>query len=567
MTVSSTTRRAGPYPGNGVATSFPFTFKVFTKSDIAVVFANSSGVESTLVLDSDYSVTLNADQNTNPGGSITYPISGSPMLSTQALAIVGGLGYGQTTALPSGGAYNASIVERALDRITILTQQVLEIANRGVQLAFTTASNVSSRLPAPRAFSVLGWSSDGLSMTNYDPGTLGVSVSYAAWQTQTFNGTGAQTVFVLTNDAGVASNCDVAVGGVAQTPGVNFSYDSLTKTITFLTGAPPVGTNNVAVRYGQVLPQGTIVSANITDSTTTGRAVLTAASQAAARTAIGAAASGANADITSLPALASVPSVVAQYSNQIKTIGASVASNALTITSGALSLDFRSTTLGSGTVTTVSGTPSNLVVPSTATLGTVNAVQSDIAVLALNNAGTIELAVVNLAGGVDLSETGVISTTAISAASNAANVVYSTTARTSAPYRVIGVVRSTQATAGTWATAPSLVQGQGGQAMTAMQSLGYGQTWQTVTRTLTTTYYNTTGKPIFLQATATGASAGSARIKATITSGASSYDVTASEAAAPGTTSTLYVVIPPGASYVLSNQSGTFSGTTCGELR
>lgn len=498
MTVTATTRKAGPYPGNGLATSFPFAFKVFAKTDISVVFANSLGVESTLVLDSDYSVTLNANQDTTPGGSITYPISGSPMLSTQALAIVGGLAYNQTSALPSGGAYNATIVERALDRVTILVQQILEIANRGVQLAFTTASNVSSRLPAPRAFSVLGWAADGLSMTNYDPGTLGVSVSYANWRTKTFNGTGALTTFVLDTDAGVASNCDVVVGGVPQTPDVNFSYTPGTKTITFLTGAPPSGTNNVVVRYGQALPQGSMTSTGITDSTATGRAVLTAADAAAARTAIGAQAAGDGAGIATLPNLTSVPAVVAQYANQIKTIGASVAANALTISAGALSLDFRSATLGSGAVTVVSGTPTNLVVPSTATLGTANAVQSDLIVLALNNAGTLELAVVNLAGGNDLSETGVVSTTAISAAATSASVIYSTTARTNVAYRVVGVIRSTQATAGTWATAPSLVQGAGGNALDAMMSLGYGQTWQTVTRVMGTTYYNTTGRAIQL---------------------------------------------------------------------
>jgi hypothetical protein len=147
---------------------------------------------------------------------------------------------------------------------------------------------------------------------------------------------------------------------------------------------------------------------------------------------------------------------------EIQPISASVAANALTVSASALTLDFRSTTLGSGAVATVSGTPANLTVPSGATLGTVNAVQSDIVVLALNNAGTIELAVVNLSGGVDLSETGLISTTAISAGSTSASTVYSTTGRTNVAYRVIGVVRSTQATAGTWATAPSLIQGSGG---------------------------------------------------------------------------------------------------------
>jgi hypothetical protein len=185
---------------------------------------------------------------------------------------------------------------------------------------------------------------------------------------------------------------------------------------------------------------------------------------------------------------------------QIQTIGASVAANALTVTASALSLDFRSTALTSGTVTTVAGTPSNLVIPSGATLGTVSTVQSDLIILALNNAGTIELAVVNIAGGNDLSETGVISTTAISAGATSASTIYSTTARTGVAYRVIGLIRSIQTTAGTWATAPSLIQGAGGNALDSMMSVGYGQTYQDVlgSRALGTTYYNTTGKPIIV---------------------------------------------------------------------
>ena len=186
---------------------------------------------------------------------------------------------------------------------------------------------------------------------------------------------------------------------------------------------------------------------------------------------------------------------------QIQPISASVAASALTISASTLVLDFRSTTLGSGDVTTVSGTPANLVVPSSATLGTVSAVQSRLVVIALNNAGTIELAVVNIAGGTNLTETTLLTTTAISAGATSASTVYSTTGRTSVAFRVIGYIESTQATAGTWATSPSTIQGQGGQALADMSSLGYGQTWQSFTgsRALSTTYYNTTGKPIMVR--------------------------------------------------------------------
>jgi hypothetical protein len=145
----------------------------------------------------------------------------------------------------------------------------------------------------------------------------------------------------------------------------------------------------------------------------------------------------------------------------------------------------------------------SITVPTGATLGTVSATQSRLVVLALNNAGTIELAVVNISGGNDLSETGLISTTAISAAATSASVVYSTAARTSVAYRVIGYVESTQATAGTWATAPSTIQGYGGQALAAMSSLGYRAYSANLSgsKALGTTYYNTQGCPrwVFVQ--------------------------------------------------------------------
>jgi len=195
--------------------------------------------------------------------------------------------------------------------------------------------------------------------------------------------------------------------------------------------------------------------------------------------------------------------------NQIQSISASVAASALTISASQLTLDFRSTTLGSGTVTTVTGTPANLVISSGSTLGTVSATQSRIIVLAINNGGTIELAAVNIAGGNNLDEAGMVNTTAEggAGAADSASAVYSTTARTGVPFRVIGYIESTQATAGTWATAPSTIQGQGGQALNAMSSLGYSQTWQVVTgsRASATTYYNTTGKPIAVFVTATSA--------------------------------------------------------------
>jgi hypothetical protein len=196
----------------------------------------------------------------------------------------------------------------------------------------------------------------------------------------------------------------------------------------------------------------------------------------------------------------------------------------------------------------------------------VSATQSRIVVLALDNAGTVELAVVNIAGGNDLTETGVISTTAEggSGAADSASTIYSTTARTGVAYRVVGYIESTQATAGTWATAPSTIQGCGGQALTAMSSLGYSQTYQNVTasRALSTTYYNTTGRPIAVSINGAATSLNGA-IGITVNgvavhtgqSGPNSGQIQA------------YCVVQPGASYLASVTGGTASVSTWFELR
>jgi hypothetical protein len=186
----------------------------------------------------------------------------------------------------------------------------------------------------------------------------------------------------------------------------------------------------------------------------------------------------------------------------------------------------------------------------------VSAIQSRIVVLALDNAGTVELAVVNISGGTNLTETGLISTTAEggAGAADSASTVYSTTARTNVAYRVVGYVESTQATAGTWATAPSTIQGYGGQALASMSSLGYGQTWQDVigSRTSGTTYYNTTGKPIEVAVT-TGGAGVSSLVIAGIT-------VATLSAAAQ---QQIIGVVPPGSTYVIT----TTTAQSWAELR
>lgn len=147
----------------------------------------------------------------------------------------------------------------------------------------------------------------------------------------------------------------------------------------------------------------------------------------------------------------------------------SVAGNALTIAakqqggSNATAtlpaiLNMRSATAASGDANVRSIEAGlSLVVSSGSTLGQANSDSRWVYVYAIDNAGTIELAVSRKFFG----RQGIVSTTAEGGAGGAdtATVMYSTSARSNVPYLCIGRFKAPQTTAGTWAAEPSSQEG------------------------------------------------------------------------------------------------------------
>lgn len=147
---------------------------------------------------------------------------------------------------------------------------------------------------------------------------------------------------------------------------------------------------------------------------------------------------------------------------------ASVATKALTIAlktkalanasaTDPVGIAFRNATLTTGDYAVRSATAAtSVVVPSGATLGFTAAEDGLIYVYAIDNAGTVELAVAKKAL---FDESIVHSTTAISATADLDNVLYSTTARTSVAVRLVGRIRiTTGAVAGEWDNAATRIE-------------------------------------------------------------------------------------------------------------
>lgn len=272
MTISSTTRKAGPFDGNGVTTSFPFTFKVFNTGDIAVVRTMPSGLEETLVLDSDYSVTLNGDQDANPGGTITYPISGDPLPADWRLTAVGDLDNLQPTDITNGGGFYPQVIENALDRVTMLLQQLDEEIDRTIRIAVSDDTTTGLELPAAaaRADRVLGFDANG-NFRVYD-----TNISARATGIEVFTATGGQTVFTTTFTYVPNANALLVFqNGAVLTPGVDFTETSGTE-FTLTVGAT-IGDTVVALAgldvtggvQGDQIVDGSIATAKLADGSVT----------------------------------------------------------------------------------------------------------------------------------------------------------------------------------------------------------------------------------------------------------------------------------------------------------
>lgn len=249
MTIPSTSRKAGPLLGTGAQTSWPFTFKVFAVTDVAVTIANSLGVETALVYGVDYNVALNANQETSPGGTVTYPISGSALPVGSRLVIVGNLPYDQPLDLPAGGNFSPLALENELDRLAMQIQQLRENLSRALQVRVT--SGASTVLPSPAASNAIAWNAAATGLENVPLADLITVVAYANHRYDTFAGNGTTTTFALTADPAVIGNLDVSISGVVQIPAAD--YLLVNGNLVF-TNAPANGTT-VLARYGQALPQ------------------------------------------------------------------------------------------------------------------------------------------------------------------------------------------------------------------------------------------------------------------------------------------------------------------------
>ena len=245
--------KAGPFTGNGVTTSFAFTFRCFSEEDIvATLLVIATGVESTLTLN-DYTVTLNADQSANPGGSVTYNPSGTPMASTHKLTLTRDIEFTQTTDLINSGAGYRNTIETMVDRVTVLVQQVMSFFVRSIRYPVSDPS-LTVELPAAAQRA-------GLFMAFDSSGNLIVSSAPAGGVAVTAY---METVLGAANAAAARTALGTGTGDVTAAGSNIFTGANVFKDSLFSIKDEADATKIVVADVGSSVPTGTTSKLKVT---------------------------------------------------------------------------------------------------------------------------------------------------------------------------------------------------------------------------------------------------------------------------------------------------------------
>lgn len=156
MTVTTSTNKTQAL-GNGATTSFPYSFRIYSASELVVTSTViATGVDTILVLNTNYTVTGAGSYN---GGNVVCsvaPASGTRLTIRRVLSVE------QETDLRNQGAYFAETHEDVFDRHTMVDQQQQEEINRSVKFPEADASLISELPPAAdRASKAIVFDEDG----------------------------------------------------------------------------------------------------------------------------------------------------------------------------------------------------------------------------------------------------------------------------------------------------------------------------------------------------------------------------------------------------------------------
>lgn len=130
-------RLAGPFTSEGQS-RLPFGFLIFEKTDVYVATADDPEAQARiLVYGQDYSVEMNSDQAATPGGTVVLT---TPIIKGNIFVVGSAVAYTQNMQLTNYSRFPPEIINKAMDRVVVQIQQLVERLDRTLSVPPTSDS-------------------------------------------------------------------------------------------------------------------------------------------------------------------------------------------------------------------------------------------------------------------------------------------------------------------------------------------------------------------------------------------------------------------------------------------
>ena len=177
MTLSSTVTRV-EFTGNGSTTAFAFNYPVLAAADLTVTLVNAAGSATTQTLDSHYTVALASDLTSATVNMSSAPTGGG---TPDKLVIEREVDLTQIDDFQENEALPSADLEKALDKLTMATQQLNTDIARSVRLPVGDTSGLATELgvstAADRENKLLGFNAAGNALVEVAGRVVSVSVT------------------------------------------------------------------------------------------------------------------------------------------------------------------------------------------------------------------------------------------------------------------------------------------------------------------------------------------------------------------------------------------------------
>lgn len=220
------------YTGDGVTANLPFAWRILTKTDLTVYAVSTAGAISTLTLDTDYTI-ADADVDTEEGGDVVLTVPAT--WDDYEIFLVRGTSMTQLVHMPEGAPFSTAAVEKVLDRLTMMAQELKYLYRQSIHYP-TASAAVDVTLAEPEAGNLIQYNTAADAFDNTTASSLSLTHTIV---TQAVVAT--DTTAVITHNLGSASANLVGFSSSWHTSFIVLSQDANTITIEFGTECPAGG--------------------------------------------------------------------------------------------------------------------------------------------------------------------------------------------------------------------------------------------------------------------------------------------------------------------------------------